>query len=947
MSTFMQNRTKLTIFLLTLIFSAWQFSPASAKGWEIPPRDFPAPPAVSPWEFPSFSPAQAAPASNSQVSTLSACGGASGVSLYDQIDCTGNSVFTSTIGYVATGDFETKIQSIDFQAGWNVRLFLGDPGGLSVCLSSSDANLNDNYYPGTSTPVAGHVHVTRVFDSAGCSGDIIDPTVSWTSPVANDQSFITTPGQTISLSVSAQDNVGISKVHLARYDNLTSQWVNIADLTNSPYSVSINSNSLNLGSNLLQVFAVDTSGNYSGYKSITIIVNTTPPGSFSKISPVSASYAGTYPELKWGASAGADTYQVCLVPVPQTCSWTSTFATSYYPPSPLTINTMYQWRVVAVNGYGSTEANYTNSPWYFTVTNPPGAFNKYVSVTNATATLSWDASSNASSYEYCVDQTDDSACDNDLWTSSGTALSASVGGLTKATTYYWQVRARNALTTTGANGGFSAFSTADVQNPQKYFPVNNALNVSLNPQLSWGTAVSVGVTYEYCIFTAPATACSSWISTGANNYVNVYDLNPNSVYYWQVRATNFWGVGYGGGSPTSYFAFTTGSTSGAFYKATPINGLVNGPLSFTLAWGQSSGATRYEYCLATLSTICTPTYGNWISVGNNSQVQINTSTFYQKYYWQVRAFNGTGYAYANARYPNGIWSFTTGGPPGNFSKLSPLSGADGVSLTPVLKWQASANAVYYAYCIHTTYEPTCSPWVDTLTATSAVPSASLTPNTTYYWRVKAINKFGTTISDGSFANGDYTFTTATIGGYASTSTRDGWVLESTQFSSVGGSLSNSGYLQVGDDAANRQYKTFLDFSTGSLPDRAVIKRVTLKIKIYGVVGTTSPFKTLGPLTLDIHLNPFGNPWLEKTDFQAMPSKSNIGTLSPVSGQPGWYQVVLASSNFIYINRLGLTQFRIHFTKTDDGDRVADFARIYGGDAISSLRPSLRIEYYIP
>ena len=87
----------------------------------------------------------------------------------------------------------------------------------------------------------------------------------------------------------------------------------------------------------------------------------------------------------------------------------------------------------------------------------PGAFNKSSPKNNAknqltSLTLSWAASSGSTSYEYCVDTTNDNACAG-TWISTGSTRSAAISGLATKKAHYWQVRARNASGTTLANGG--------------------------------------------------------------------------------------------------------------------------------------------------------------------------------------------------------------------------------------------------------------------------------------------------------------------------------------------------------------------------------------------------------------------------------------------------------------------------------------------------------------
>lgn len=177
----------------------------------------------------------------------------------------------------------------------------------------------------------------------------------------------------------------------------------------------------------------------------------------------------------------------------------------------------------------------------------------------------------------------------------------------------------------------------------------------------------------------------------------------------------------------------------------------------------------------------------------------------------------------------------------------------------------------------------------------------------------------------------------------SSGTRDGWVLESSETSSSGGTKSTTGTIRIGDDAGNRQYRGILYFDTSSLPVSATINSVTLKIKKYSVIGT-NPFNTHGSLIADIRKGTFGYPSLDFSDFQAASSKQNIGYFQPISGAPNWYQLVMNSLYHSYINAGGITQFRLRFAKDDNNDWGADFLTFIAGEAASGAGPVLIIEY---
>ena len=175
---------------------------------------------------------------------------------------------------------------------------------------------------------------------------------------------------------------------------------------------------------------------------------------------------------------------------------------------------------------------------------------------------------------------------------------------------------------------------------------------------------------------------------------------------------------------------------------------------------------------------------------------------------------------------------------------------------------------------------------------------------------------------------------------------DGWVLESGENSNAGGTLNNAATtFNLGDDAANKQYRAILSFDTSSLPDTAVILNVALMIRKQGLVGS-DPFSSLGPLHVDVRTGSFGGIPLQVTDFQAAASKNVVGAI-PKAPVGGWNQKVWTGSVFSFINKTGVTQFRLHFKLDDNNNGMADYIKFYSGNASESYRPQLIVEFYVP
>jgi hypothetical protein len=411
--------------------------------------------------------------------------------------------------------------------------------------------------------------------------------------------------------------------------------------------------------------------------------------------------------------------------------------------------------VRAINAGGTTYANGSVTAfWSFTtLTTPPGAFDKSSPTNGATGissspTLSWDTSTGATSYEYCYDTLDDDSCTG--WTSTGTATSIALSGLSEGTTYYWQVRANNAGGITYANGSETAYwSFTTLTTPpgsfEKTAPLNSAIGVPTSPTLEWGTSTGAA-SYEYCYDTTNDNACTTWISNGTSTAKTLTGLSEGTNYYWHVRAINAGGTTYSNASATAFWSFTTLITPpGAFGKTAPLNNATNITTSPTLSWEPSTGATTYDYCINTTAACTT-----WTSTGTATSIALSGLSEGTTYYWQVRANNTGDTTYADDS-ETAYWSFTTLTsiiPPSAFTKSTPVDGAKDVPINLDLTWGTSTYATSYEYCLSLINSCAEADWLTNGTSLSKTLSG-LSDNTTYYWHIRAKNSMGTTYADGS------------------------------------------------------------------------------------------------------------------------------------------------------------------------------------------------------
>jgi hypothetical protein len=182
---------------------------------------------------------------------------------------------------------------------------------------------------------------------------------------------------------------------------------------------------------------------------------------------------------------------------------------------------------------------------------------------------------------------------------------------------------------------------------------------------------------------------------------------------------------------------------------------------------------------------------------------------------------------------------------------------------------------------------------------------------------------------------------------------DGWILESSETSNAGGLMdSTAATLRLGDNTQKKQFRSILSFNTASLPDTAVITKVTLKLKHSSVQPAgTNPINLMQGIFVDLKKGFFGtNANLQLPDFNAFASKT-VGPFKPAL-TAGWYTLNIPAVGFASVNKTaasgGLTQIRLRFKLDDNSNAIANLLNLVSGNnATQTNRPMLTVEYYLP
>jgi len=202
------------------------------------------------------------------------------------------------------------------------------------------------------------------------------------------------------------------------------------------------------------------------------------------------------------------------------------------------------------------------------------------------------------------------------------------------------------------------------------------------------------------------------------------------------------GVSYGNGS------VQTVAVPSAPVLLSPATGVLNQPVSLTLAWNASANADSYKLQVSSSATFSTLIVND--STISTTSKQVSGLLNNTKYYWRVSAKNAAG----NSAFSN-VFDFTTIVAAVVAPKLlTPANNAVNQPVSLTLSWEAVTNAASYRLQVATNSTFTDLVVNDSLITSTSKAVSSLLNNKKYYWRVNAKNAAGTSVYSDT-----YNFTT--------------------------------------------------------------------------------------------------------------------------------------------------------------------------------------------
>jgi chitodextrinase len=584
----------------------------------------------------------------------------------------------------------------------------------------------------------------RAYDAqsnySGYSGNASATTPDTTAPSApSSLSASAASGTQIDLSWPASsDNVGVAAYDIQYCSGAGCSPVNTLTSTGSTsYSVTGLSPATSYS---FRVRARDAVPNYSGFSpnaSATTIDSVAPstPTSFS-----AAAASGTQINLSWGASSdnvGVAGYVIDRCTGAGCTSWgqiATTGSTSFADTS-LTSATTYGYRMRAydaVLNYSTAVTAYATTLDSIAPTAPSGL--SATAASSSQINLSWTASNdNVGVAAYHIERCAGVGCTSfaEIGTTSSTTFSNT--GLADATTYRYQVRARDAAPNYSGYSGIASAATPDGTAPSVPTAFTATVASAAQINLTWNASTdNVGVT-GYAVERCQGASCTSFaqIATPTTSSFNDTTLSSGVTYRYQVRARDAvpnW---------SGYSSIASGTTTDNVAPTAPSS-LVATPASATqinLTW---TASTDNVAVVAYSVERCTgASCSNYAEIGTPSGNSFNNTGLSPgtTYRYRVRARDAIPLYSGFSSIVNATTSSDNTAP----SMPTGLTATPASSTQVNLSWTASTdNVAVTGYEVQRCQGSACTSFTSIATpASTNYNDTGRAPNTIYRYQVRA------------------------------------------------------------------------------------------------------------------------------------------------------------------------------------------------------------------
>jgi len=414
-----------------------------------------------------------------------------------------------------------------------------------------------------------------------------------------------------------------------------------------------------------RVRAVDAAGNLGAWSTPvwSVIVNVALLAGPTLVSPTDTAIVTTAtPTFTWNLVTGAATYTFqrasdAAFTTPVSATITAPTVT-YTLPSPGIPNSTYYWRVRAVDAAGNLGA--WSTPVWSVIVAAGASAPTLVSPTNggivsSTPTFTWSDVAGAATYTF--QRAGDVGFNVDVVPATITAPTVTYTipspGIANGT-YYWRVRAVNAL---GQEGAWSVVWSVIVlpsplSAPTLSLPTNGDTVTTSTPTFTWQTVTSAAsYTFQRASDSGfTLNPVSATITAPTVTYTIPSAGIANGIYYWRVRGVD--ALGQLGPWSVVWAVTVNVAPLGAPTLVSPANGSVVYSPTPTFTWNLVTGAATYTFQRASDAVFTSPVPAT-ISAPATSYT--TSALAAGTYYWRVGAVDVLGNLGA---WSTPVWSVT-------------------------------------------------------------------------------------------------------------------------------------------------------------------------------------------------------------------------------------------------------------------------------------------------